>query len=126
MDQREDGLTVRDPEAERLEQKVGQIRSHLDGLVSELNHRRHVIGRRYGRPIGIAAAVAGVATIGALVYWRVTRKPPSRLQRLRGALDRMMAHPERVAAPPPPSVPKRLLAAALGAAVSIAVRRILA
>src|SRR6266700_2061226 len=87
VDKREDGLTVPDPEADRLEQRVGEIRSHIDGLVSELNHRRHVIGRRYGKPFGIAAAVAGAGTIGALVYWRVKRQAPSRRQRLRGALD---------------------------------------
>jgi hypothetical protein len=116
---------VPDQAAEQLERKVGAIRENLDGLVTEFDHRRHRIARRYVRPVALVLAVAGVGALGAFVWYRASRKPPSRIARMRVALARAMAHPDRVAAPAQPSIANRVAAAAAGAAVSIGVRRLL-
>jgi hypothetical protein len=113
-----------DQEADRLEKKVGAIRDNLDGLVSELGHRRSMLSRRYLKPAAIALAIGGAAAIGGFIWYRASRKKPTRMDRLRVAFGRILAHPERVAAPPPPSVGKRIAAAAAGAAVSIIARRL--
>ena len=122
-----------DKEAERLEQEVEQIRGHLGGLVSELNHRRHeamdlgLQARRYAIPLALGAvALLGLVAGGVALSIhrsRRRRRLPARLARLRQALARMVDRPERVARPQP-SVGLKILAAAGAAAASVVGRRL--
>ncbi len=113
-----------DPEkrAAELEQKAEAIRDNLDGLVAELDYRRHEAVRRWAKPLAIGAAVLGAGVVGLLV-WRRVRRRPSRLGRLRAAIERAMAHPDRVAKTTP-SMAKKIAAAAGTAGVSVAARRL--
>jgi hypothetical protein len=113
-----------DPEqrADELEQKAEAIRDNLDGLVAELDYRRHEAVRRWAKPIAIGAAVLGAGVV-ALIVWRRSRRRPSRLERFRAAIGRAMAHPDRVAKTTP-SMGKKIAAAAGMAGVSVAARRL--
>ena len=127
MDQGKDRVTASggDPEkrADELERRAGAIRSDLDGLVGELDHRTHDVMRKYVKPAVIGAAVLVVGLVSFLV-WRKYRRRPSSLARLNVALQRAVAHPERVAEPSP-SVAKKVLAAAAAAGASMAVRKLI-
>ncbi|MEA2697576.1 MAG: hypothetical protein QOI66_1847 [Myxococcales bacterium] len=115
-------------EAQRLEEQVDAIRDNLDGLVSELDHRRHEFMRkvrRYAVPVAIGAAAVGLAVAGGVVWRRVRRPTPTRIQRLGAALGRAVDHPERVARQQTsPTVARKLILAAGAAAVSVVARRL--
>jgi hypothetical protein len=70
VDERESRLEKPEPleEPEQLEQKVDAIREDLDGLVDELDRRRH----RAAKPLLIGAA-ASLALVVAFVLWRRAR-----------------------------------------------------
>jgi hypothetical protein len=129
MDKGEDRVKdpVKDPErrADQLEQKADAIRTDLDGLVGELDHRTHNAMRRYVKPIAIGAAALVVGVVSFLVWRKLRRRLPSRIDRLRTALRRAVAHPDRVAKPAP-SVAKKIIAAATAGAASVAARRLVA
>jgi hypothetical protein len=115
MDEGKDRVT-------ELEQKAEAIRDNLDGLVAELDYRRHEAVRRWAKPIAIGAAVLGAGVV-AFIVWRRFRRPPSRLERFRAAIARAMAHPDRVAKTSP-SMAKKIAVAAGTAGVSVAARRL--
>jgi hypothetical protein len=130
-----DGVPKREPEqdnpeaeAQRLEDQVDAIRDNLDGLVSELDHRRHEFMRqlrRYAVPVAIGAAAVGLAVAGGVVWRRVRRPPPTRIQRLAAALGRAMDHPERVAQQQTsPTAARKLILAAGAAAASVVARHL--
>jgi hypothetical protein len=127
MDERKDRLTATDSDpnkrADELEQQAGAIRSDLDGLVGELDHRTHDVMRKYVKPVAIGAAVFVVGLVSFLVWRKYRRRPRSGLDRLGTALKRAVAHPDRVAEASP-SIAKKAIAAAAATGVSVAVRRL--
>jgi hypothetical protein len=122
-------MSIEQDEVTRLEQDVDQIRGHIGELVRELNHRRHdafdvrlQLHRHPGRLVLIGVAfVALVAGGVALMAARLRRRRAigTRVRRLRTALHRIAAHPERVAERTP-TVSRKVLAAG-GAAIASAV-----
>jgi len=100
------GSASRSDDAERaaeLEQEIESIRGNLDGLVAELDHRRHRLSPvRVAREHPLLAVIAGGVTLvgletaGALIYKARARKQPSwleRSQRLASALGRLTSDP---------------------------------
>jgi hypothetical protein len=97
-------------EPHEIERDVESLRARVGVLVGELDRRRRELGdwrlqlRRHGLALGLA--VAGVLAGGAglvtllVARQRRRRRPRARLGRLREALARMIAHPDRVAAEP--------------------------
>jgi hypothetical protein len=116
-----------------LEQEVDRIRGNIGALVRELNHRRHEamdlklqFRRHAGRLVIVGVAlVAFVAGGIALAATRLRRRRTIRakVDRLRTALRRIAAHPERVAERTP-NVPRKLLAAGGGAIAAAVGKRI--
>ena len=82
MDQGKDRVTATDNDpdkrADELERRAGAIRSDLDGLVGELDHRTRDVMRKYVKPVAIGAAVFVVGLVSFLV-WRKYRRRPSGL-----------------------------------------------
>jgi hypothetical protein len=128
MDETKAGINPddkRDPD--RIKQDIEGIRQNLGGLVAELDRRRHEAFdvrlqlRRHAVPLalGAAALTVGVgATVAVIMYRhrqqrrlaaRLRRLPP-RLHRLRLALGRALAEPDRVAQNPP-RMPAKILTA---------------
>jgi hypothetical protein len=113
-------------EVERLEQDVDQIRGRIGALVRELDHRRHAafdlrlqFRQHAGRLVLVSVAVAAFVAGGvAYVVARLRRRRSirTRVRRLRDALRRIGAHPERVAERTP-TVSRKVLAAG-GAAIA--------
>ncbi len=115
-------------QVDTLEQEVDRIRGNIGALVRELNHRRHdafdlklQFRRHTGRLVLVGVAfVALVAGSIALARARLQRRRTihAKVNRLRTALRRIAAHPERVAERTP-NVPRKLLAAG-GSAIAAA------
>jgi hypothetical protein len=121
MGKGENGMNASE-EAEQLEHKVDTLREDLDGLVGELDRRRHALGRQL-KPIAlIAAGVAAAVGIGLALWFRHRRRTRPKLAPFAEALRRMRAHPEQVANASP-SIAKKTAAAALTTLASLAVRR---
>jgi hypothetical protein len=61
--------------AERLEQRAEALRENLNGLVDELDHRRHGVRWRLVKPAAVAVAL-GVVVLGAfgVILWRRARR----------------------------------------------------
>jgi len=120
--------------AEALQRDIDRIRTDLADTVGELDRRRHdlldVRGqlRRHPVPITlVAAALLALAAGGiALAVTRRRRRQrfPARLERLRDALGRMVAKPNRVATDP--GVGRKIAAAAGAAAASLAAKKLVA
>jgi hypothetical protein len=109
-------------EANRLGQKANVLREDLDGIVGELDRRRHRLTRRL-QPAALIAAGALVAGGVGFAFWRRHRlRTRPRLAPFRDALRRMAAHPDRVAKETP-SVPKKVAAATLTTLASLVVKR---
>jgi hypothetical protein len=118
-------------EAERLEHEIEEIRDHLGGLVTELDHRRHRLN-----PVSIVKrdpwpfAIGGVVVIGAILggmAWRNARAHrrgswEGRAQRLRATLG--LTRESQPAGNAAPSIGTRILGAAASAAAVIVARRI--
>ena len=121
-------------EVDSLEREVDRIRNNIGELVRELNHRRHEafdlklqFREHAGRLVLVGVAVATlIAGTIALAAARIRRRRSirTRVSRLRDALRRIAAHPERVAERQP-NVPRKLLAAG-GTAIAAAVGKRLA
>jgi hypothetical protein len=121
------------PDTERLVQDIEAIRENLGGLISELDHRRHVLRnlrtrvRHQPLPVIIGAAVVVGFIAGAVVLavrrGRRRNTLRARAMRFRQAIGRMVERPERVALSPP-HVGKKILAAGGGAIASVAGRRV--
>ena len=121
-------------QADALQRDIERIRDELATTVGELDRRRHELFdvrgqlRRHPVPIVlIGAALLAVAASGiALAVSRGRRRQrlPARLERLQEALQRMVAKPNRVATDP--GVGRKILAAAGGAAASLAAKKLVA
>ena len=120
---------------EQLEHEVEHIRSHMNGLVRELDRRRHELldwrhqVRKNALPIGVGTigvfcVVAGLALLRARRKRR-RNKLAAKIELLRDALSRMVAHPELVARREQ-TLGKAAVSAATGALVGAAARAVAA
>jgi hypothetical protein len=117
-----------------LQREIERIRGDLARTVGELDRRRHALTdvpgqlRRHPGPVVLlAAAVLGLAA-GAIT-WGVARRRRrneigARLGRLREALERMVAKPNRVATDL--GVGRKIVAAAGTAAASLLAKKLVA
>src|SRR5688500_17715245 len=111
MDEREDRVNGHEPDVADLEEEIETLRDEIDVLVSELDRRRH-------QAFGAVAAVrnnklpliAGGLAAGALLAWwiysaiderRDAKRTITKLHKLRLAVARAIADPDRVAAGDP-------------------------
>lgn len=116
-------------QAEHLEQEIEEIRDHLGGLVTELDHRRHRLNpvtmvRRDPWPFAVGGAVLIGAIVGGIA-WRHARTHRrvswvDRGQRIRALLGLPATEPEKRSEP---SIGRKVLAAAATAAAAVAARR---
>ena len=116
--------------AAELEKEIEGIRGKLDGMVGELDRRRHQLFdvkaqlRRHAIPlVAVAAALLGIAAGGiALGISRRRRQARvgARLTRLQEAVHRMIAKPNRVANTP--GVGQKIAGAGGAAAASLVVK----
>ncbi len=115
----------------QLDGEIAALREELAGLVAELDRRRHELldvklqFQRHALRMALTS-VALLATASGFVWlgaWHSRRRRTtlSRLGRLREAVSRMIARPERVAAEP--GIPARILTAAANAAVATAIKK---
>jgi len=113
-------------EVHRLESEIGQTRRRLDEYVDELDRRRHrLLSLREPARRGVGFAV-GLAAAGLAAFILVRRRRPAartsrKARDLRGALERVLSNPERVA-----SDGKGLPARAFLAVLPIVARSLLA
>jgi hypothetical protein len=121
-------------QVDSLELEVERIRHNIGELVRELNHRRHAAfdlklqfrqhaGRLVLVGVAVAALIAGTIALAA-ARLRRRRSIRTRVTKLRDALRRISAHPERVAERQP-NVPRKVLAAG-GTAIASALGKKLA
>ena len=116
----------------QLDGEIAALREELAGLVAELDRRRHELldiklqAKRHALEMALTgtalvATAAGFVWLGA---WRARRRQSirSRAGRLREALSRVLARPERVAAEP--TVPTKIFTAAANAAVATALKKV--
>jgi hypothetical protein len=100
-----------DLDPDELSERAAASRARLDSLVSELDHRRHLVARAKTK-LGdspLEALAAGLALLlgAASVTWAVVRRRRerrrlgSRGRRLATAFSRMVDHPDRVASKDP-------------------------
>jgi hypothetical protein len=117
-------------QAAKLEKEIEGIRGRLDGMVGELDRRRHDLFdvraqlRRHAVPlVAVALALLGIAGGGiALGIARRRRRARvgARLTRLQEAVGRMIAKPNQAANPP--GVGQKIAGAGGAAAASIVVK----
>ena len=118
---------------ERLSTEIGVVRAELDGLVAELDRRRHdaldvrLQLRRHSlgatlTMLALMTTAAGGIWLGA---WRHRRRArlTGQAGQLRQAISRMTEHPERVAAEP--TMAGKVVTAAASAAVASLVKKLL-
>jgi hypothetical protein len=118
---------------DQLGSEITVIRSELDGLLGELDRRRHDavdVGLQLRRhAMGAALTIVALAATAAgsvwLGRWRRRRRNRlgARAGRVRHALARMTAHPERVAAEP--TAVQKIAVAAANAALAGVIRKLL-
>jgi hypothetical protein len=121
------------PGLDALGGEIKEVREELDGLLGELDRRRHealdvpLQLRRHavGASLTLVALVATAAASVWLTIWRRRRRNRLSAQagRFRHALSRMTEHPERVAAEP--TIPAKIATAAANAAVAALVKKLL-
>jgi hypothetical protein len=119
--------------ADQLTEQVEHSRVRLDSLVSELDHRRHVVAnikRRIQRRPGSTAALAvlclgAIATVVTFALRRQRRRQSftARARRLGKALSRVGSKPERLSRPQPEPLTK-LLASAGSAATGVLIKHL--
>jgi len=122
-----------DHEVEELEREVDRIRNNIGELIRELNHRRHAaldlrlqFRKHAGRVVLVGAAVMAMIAGGIVLTIARLRRRRSirvRVSRLRHALRRVAAHPERLGERGP-SVPRKIAAAGGSAIASVLGRRL--
>jgi hypothetical protein len=118
---------------QQLGSEIAALRVDLDGLVAELDRRRHEVfdlrlqARRHARGIaltiiGLVGAAAGFVWMGT---WRARRQDrlASRAGRFGQGLSRMIDQPEHVAAGP--TVPAKIMMVAANAAVAVFIKKVL-
>jgi hypothetical protein len=118
---------------EVLSGEISAVRAELDTLLGELDRRRHDVldvplqVRRHA--VGASLTVlALIATVAASVWLGLSRRRRrdgvgARAGRLRHAVARMTAHPERVASEP--TVAGKIAVAAASAAVAALIKKFL-
>jgi hypothetical protein len=116
--------------AAELEKEIEGIRGKLDGMVGELDRRRHELFdvkaqlRRHAVPlVAVAVALLGIAGGGialGLSRRRRQQRLGARLTRLQEAMRRMIAKPNQVATTP--GVGQKIAGAGGAAAASIVVK----
>lgn len=119
--------------AQALGGEIATVRSELDVLVAELDRRRHnaLNLELQVRQHALGLALTAVAFVGAAtgVVWfglwrtRQRRRPTAQGSRLREAVSRMVAHPERVATDP--SMMSKIMTAAVNAALASVIKKTL-
>ena len=117
---------------EALQREIESIRSGLDGMVDELDRRRHALFdvrsqlRRHAVPVLVlGAALLGIAAGGialGVAYRRRRARLGPRLDRFHDALLRMVDQPGRVANSP--SVGRKIVGAGGAAAASVIAKRL--
>jgi hypothetical protein len=117
---------------EALQREIEVIRNGLDGMVGELDRRRHTLFdvrsqlRRHTVPlIAVAAALLGIVAGGialGVAQRRRRARLGARLTRLQQALRRMIDKPARVANTP--TVGQRIIGAGGAAAASAIGKRV--
>ena len=117
---------------EALQREIEVIREGLDGMVGELDRRRHTLFdvrsqlRRHTVPlIAVGAALLGIVAGGialGVAHRRRRARLAARLTRLQQALRRMIDKPARVANTP--TVGQRIIGAGGAAAASIIAKRL--
>ena len=117
---------------EALQREIEVIREGLDGMVGELDRRRHTLFdvrtqlRRHTVPlIAVAAALLGIVAGGialGVAHRRRRARLPARAARFRQALRRMIDKPARVANTP--AVSQRIIGAGGAAAASAIGKRL--
>ena len=119
---------------EELQRDIEQIRGDLTRTVGELDRRRHALTdvkgqlRRHPGPV-VLVAVAVLGLAAGAIAWGVGRRRRrteigARLGRLREALERMVAKPNRVATDL--GVGRKIVAAAGAAAASALAKKLMA
>ena len=118
--------------AEQLEHEIDEIRDHLGGLVSELDHRRRRLS-----PVMVVVrnpwpfAVGGVVLVGLVIGGLALRRSRARQRdswvnqgkRLRSALRRAVDSPDKVAKAEP-NIGLKVLSTAAAAAAAVAARQL--
>jgi hypothetical protein len=134
---------VKGPSPEEKEGDVERSRTRLEGLVTELDRRRHELTnvrlqlhKHRWLFLAVAGGLAAAATGATLLSVRAHRRHASwrgRLGRLREVVARVLADPGRIERANPPVVKKVVAAVAAAAASKIArglaekaIRRVLA
>jgi len=116
-----------------IEGEIAEIRGRLDQSLAELDRRRHEatdVKLQIRRHPGAVAVAGGVVLLllGGVAYaiWasRQRERPVNKAKRLKLALSRMIAEPEKVARAEP-TVPVKILAAAGTAAATILTKKII-
>ena len=117
---------------EALQREIESIRTGLDGMVGELDRRRHALFdvrsqlRRHAVPlIALGAALLGIAAGGialGVAHRRRRARLGPRLARFHEALRRMTDQPGRVANSP--SVGRKIVGAGGAAAASVIAKRL--
>jgi hypothetical protein len=127
------GVLENVPPPGAVEHELDRSRERLGTLLDELSRRSHQLAdvpgqlRRHAVPVALACGAVlalGAAGIGLAVRRRQSRRRvPVQFERLRGALARMIAHPERVA-PKNQGVSQKVLSAALASAASLLAKQL--
>jgi hypothetical protein len=96
------------PAPEAVAGDIDRLRGELGRLVSELDRRRHEaldvrLQVRRHPLVAVAVAAAAAAVLGGVIALAVRRRrrrhdPVRRAREVRGALGRLLDHPDRVAA----------------------------
>jgi len=117
---------------EALQREIEVIREGLDGMVGELDRRRHTLFdvrsqlRRHTVPlIAVGVALLGIVAGGialGVAHRRRRARPSARLMRFQEALRRMIDKPARVANTP--TVSQRIIGAGGAAAASAIGKRL--
>ena len=129
---KEPGPAPTNENVEALQREVESIRTGLDGMVGELDRRRHMLFdvhsqmRRHAVPlIALGAALLGIAAGGiflGVAHRRRRARLGPRLDRFHEALRRMVDQPGRVASTP--SVGRKIIGAGGAAAASVIAKRL--
>ena len=129
---KEPGPAPTNENVEALQQEIESIRTGLDGMVDELDRRRHTFFdlrsqlRRHTVPlIALGVALLGIAAGGialGVAHRRRRARLGPRLDRFHEALRRMVDQPGRVANTP--SVGRKIVGAGGAAAASVIAKRL--
>ncbi len=129
---KEPGAAPTNENVEALRREVESIRSGLDGMVGELDRRRHTLFdlrsqlRRHAVPLVVlGAALLGIAAWGialGVAHRRRRARLRPRLARFHEALRRMVDQPARVANTP--TVGRKIVGAGGAAAASVIAKRL--